>query len=81
MHAHSCSSSFSSCREVPGGLFALFVLSLLAGAGAWAQKAQTVNFTSEDGKTELVAYMYLPSTPGPHPAVVMLHGRGGLYST
>jgi dienelactone hydrolase len=20
-------------------------------------------------------------TPGPHPAVVMLHGRGGLYST
>lgn len=60
---------------------ALFVLSLLAGSGAWAQKAQAVKFISEDGKTELVAYMYVPSTPGPHPAVVMLHGRGGLYST
>ena len=62
-------------------VFALLALSLLATPGAWAQKAQAVNFTSEDGKTELVAYMYLPSTPGPHPAVVMLHGRGGLYST
>lgn len=54
---------------------------LLAASAAWAQKNETVNFTSEDGKTQLVAYMYLPSTPGPHPAVVMLHGRGGLYST
>ena len=61
--------------------FVLLVVSLLAAPGAWAQKARAVNFTSEDGKTELVAYMYLPSTPGPHPAVVMLHGRGGLYST
>lgn len=58
-------------------------LALLAFAvsPAWAQSNQEVKFLSEDGKTELVAYMYLPSTPGPHPAVVMLHGRGGLYST
>ena len=61
--------------------FVLFVLSLLAVPAALAQKAEAVNFTSEDGKSQLVAYMYLPSTPGPHPAVVMLHGRGGLYST
>jgi hypothetical protein len=26
------------------------------GPAAWAQKAQTVNFPSEDGKTTLVAY-------------------------
>jgi len=50
-------------------------------APAWAQKNETVNFLSEDGKTMLVAYLYKPSTPGPHPAVVMLHGRGGLYTT
>ncbi|SFU80460.1 carboxymethylenebutenolidase [Polaromonas sp. YR568] len=66
---------------MPVAALALCVLALLAGPAAWAQKAQAVNFTSGDGKTELVAYMYLPSTPGPHPAVVMLHGRGGLYST
>jgi dienelactone hydrolase len=63
-------------------LFAwIFPLLLLASPAVWAQKAQTVNFPSEDGKTTLVAYQYAPDTPGPHPAVVMLHGRGGLYST
>lgn len=27
----------------------------------------------------LVAYLYKPATPGPHPAIVMLHGCGGMY--
>ena len=62
-------------------LAALLGLLLLACPAARAQKAQTVNFLSEDGKTTLVAYQYAPDTPGPHPAVVMLHGRGGLYTT
>lgn len=51
-----------------------------ACATASAQKAETVQFPSLDGTTRLVAYMYKPSTPGPHPAVVLMHGRGGLYS-
>jgi len=30
---------------------------------------------------EIVGYLFRPQTPGPHPAIVLLHGRGGLYST
>jgi dienelactone hydrolase len=33
-----------------------------------------------DGKTDIVAYLYMPSGPSPHPAMVMLHGRAGPYS-
>ena len=40
----------------------------------------TVYFPSADGATQLVGYLFAPATPGPHPAVVMLHGRGGPYS-
>ncbi len=41
----------------------------------------TVYFASADGRTELVGYLFAPKTEGPHPAVVMLHGRGGPYSS
>src|SRR5687768_3573008 len=41
---------------------------------------QTVKFQSLDARTELVAYLFAPDGPGPHPAIVMLHGRGGPYS-
>lgn len=39
-----------------------------------------VTFPSRDDKTELTGYLFQPATPGPHPAIVMLHGRGGPYS-
>jgi dienelactone hydrolase len=42
---------------------------------------ETVKFPSRDGKTELIAYVFKPAKPGPHPAVVMLHGRAGSYSS
>jgi carboxymethylenebutenolidase len=49
----------------------------LAAAGA----PQTVRFASADG-TVLVGYAFEPSgSSGPHPAVVMLHGRAGPYSS
>jgi carboxymethylenebutenolidase len=35
---------------------------------------------SADGRTEIVAYLFRPAGRGPHPAVVMLHGRAGPYS-
>lgn len=63
------------CRTIAAAL--LLAASLAAGA----QQAETLRFPSLDGKTELVAYMYQPATPGPHPAVVLMHGRAGLYST
>ena len=40
----------------------------------------TVFFPSADGSTEIVAYRFKPQTRGPHPAIVLLHGRGGPYS-
>lgn len=49
-----------------------------------AQAAQpaTVYFRSADG-TELTGYLFQPAgdANAPHPAIVMLHGRGGPYSS
>lgn len=41
----------------------------------------TVRFPSADAKTELTGYLFAPAGAGPHPAIVMLHGRGGPYSS
>jgi dienelactone hydrolase len=63
---------------------ALVVLGVLLGAGhgpAAAGEAETVHFPSGDGKTSLVGYLFLPSEAGPHPALVLLHGRSGPYSS
>jgi carboxymethylenebutenolidase len=46
-----------------------------------AAAPDTVKFASADGKTELAGYVFTPSGAGPHPAIVMLHGRGGPYSS
>ncbi len=43
--------------------------------------ASTVYFPSDDGKTEIVAYVFKPPGRGPFPAIVMLHGRAGPYSS
>jgi len=51
-----------------------------ARAGITRAEPATVYFPSADGQTKLVGYLFAPSTPGPHPAVVMLHGRAGPYS-
>jgi carboxymethylenebutenolidase len=59
--------------------FLLLALFLLAAAPARAAP-ETVFFKSADGTTEIVAYLFKPSGAAPHPAVVMLHGRGGPYS-
>ena len=51
----------------------------LVAADARAEP-ETVYFASADGRTQLVGYLFAPRTAGPHPAVVMLHGRAGPYS-
>lgn len=47
------------------------------------EAAETVSFPSLDGRTTLVGYLFGPlhSTPGPRPAVILLHGRSGPYSS
>ncbi len=59
------------------GLIAALLLSVQAVAAA----PQTVYFRSADGRTALTGYLFQPNTPGPWPAIVMLHGRGGPYSS
>jgi dienelactone hydrolase len=43
--------------------------------------AEAIHFQSGDGQTQLVGYLFRPTGAGPHAAVVMLHGRGGPYSS
>ena len=50
-------------------------------ACSFAADIATVHFESEDHHTRLVGYLFEPSSPGPHAAVVMLHGRAGPYSS
>jgi carboxymethylenebutenolidase len=54
-------------------------VSLFVASAALAAP-ETVYFKSADGKTEIVAYLFKPDGPAPHPAMVMLHGRAGPYS-
>ena len=58
------------------GLIAALLLPMQTVAAA----PQTVYFRSADG-TALTGYLFRPSTPAPWPAIVMLHGRGGPYSS
>jgi dienelactone hydrolase len=54
-------------------------LPLLSSSPSRAEP-ETVFFRSADGVTEIVGYLFKPATSGPHPAIVMLHGRAGPYS-
>jgi carboxymethylenebutenolidase len=64
-------------------ILACLALALLLslGAPAHARGVETVHFRSGDGQTNLIGYLFLPTGPGPHAAVVMLHGRAGPYSS
>jgi carboxymethylenebutenolidase len=62
-------------------MVACVVLALTGFRIAHALAPGAVQFVSEDGRTQLAAYLYTPATAGPHPAVVALHGRSGLYSS
>jgi dienelactone hydrolase len=52
---------------------------LLTASAAMAAP-ETVHFYSADGKTVIIGYLFRPTGSAPHPAIVMLHGRGGPYS-
>ena len=57
------------------------VLATCADAGAQDAVPAHVTFASMDGGTKLVGYVYTPDKTGRAPAVVMMHGRAGAYST
>ena len=64
-------------------IFRFVVVFLLLAFAAMPARAEpeTVYFESADGATGIVGYLFQPSAPGPHPAIVLLHGRAGPYST
>jgi dienelactone hydrolase len=59
----------------------LLAACLLPAAISFAAEPKTVHFQSQDRQTKLTGYVFEPLTPGPHAAVVMLHGRAGPYSS
>jgi carboxymethylenebutenolidase len=61
---------------------AILTLALAVSATVSAHGAERVTFPSNDGKTTLTGYLFLPKTPRTQrvPAVVMMHGRAGAYS-
>ena len=60
-------------------MVAILISASAAGADALPQR---VTFPSADGHTMLVGYLYLPAKQRvPAPAVVMMHGRAGAYSS
>ena len=68
----------------PYCLSVLMFAALLFTRAAAAQVPDTVSFDSADGKVKLTGYLYLPDVktwPGPRPAVVLLHGRSGVFSS
>ncbi len=66
-------------------LFSILVVAaalLAAPVIAATDEPLTVHFLSDDGTTTLVAYLYAPAgAKEPAPAVVMMHGREGPYSS
>ena len=62
-------------RVALASVFALAALALHAAT------PDTVTFASADGKAQLVGYVFMPSGSERHPAIVMLHGRAGAYSS
>jgi dienelactone hydrolase len=65
---------------------AVVALSALVFGITYASAAplpERVTFISADGKTTLVGYVFKPEVPHPArtPAVVMMHGRAGAYSS
>jgi carboxymethylenebutenolidase len=59
----------------------LLLIALIAPGAYAAGITEQVEFPSRDGTTQLTGYVFYPATPPPWPAVVMLHGRSGPYST
>lgn len=60
---------------------AVLFAAVLGSASANAVTPETVQFMSADGRTRLTGYVFAPAVPGQYPAVVMMHGRAGPYSS
>jgi len=75
----------SADRTGATGVIALLLVTVSGAAGAPAPAAlpERVTFPSADGRTTLIGYVFTPSAKSSArmPAVVMMHGRAGAYSS
>jgi carboxymethylenebutenolidase len=63
-------------------LATVFVVAAGFGAAAQERRPERIQFLSADGKTMLVGYLYRPADAKSRaPAVVLMHGRAGPYSS
>lgn len=63
-------------------LIAPIALIIAAPVAAQQVQVEEVQFLSRDGKTQVKGYLFKPANaPAKAPAVVMMHGRGGAYSS
>jgi carboxymethylenebutenolidase len=61
---------------------ALVLVGALSVGGAAVAAEETVKFMSLHDRVELVGYLFLPKdTATPAPAIVLMHGRAGAYSS
>jgi len=62
---------------------AISAIVVLGNDASAAPLPERVTFASADGRTTLVGYVFIPEEPHPArmPAVVMMHGRAGAYSS
>jgi carboxymethylenebutenolidase len=64
------------------GLLTAVVIMLSAFCAHADTLPEQITFQSADGRTILTGYLFVPAgQAGRHPAVVMMHGRAGAYST
>jgi carboxymethylenebutenolidase len=59
----------------------MLLAALLVSQSGYGALPETVQVQSRDGRTALAAYLWRPSGAGPFPAIVMMHGRAGAYSS
>ena len=74
----------NSSRSLTLSVALVAAIPALAGRTATAAPLpERVTFASADGRTTLVGYVFTPDKPHPSrtPAVVMMHGRAGAYSS
>ena len=71
---------FAMTNVLKAAVYCATLSGILAASTVLAAPRQ-VHFESADHKTQLVGYLWEPSGPGPHPAIVLMHGRAGAYSS
>lgn len=83
MRAKTNNNLFFGCKLALFATISMLCAHGLARSQSTLPKPEHVSFLSADSKTKLTGYLYKPpeTTAPSYPAIVMMHGRSGLYSS